>query len=173
VLPRRLAAALLLALAATPAAADLDSFVWRNRPVPELRFRDGAGAERTLAEFRGRLVLLNLWATWCAPCREEMPSLDRLQATLGGDRFQVVALSIDAGGVPAIRDFFAELGIARLAIYVDETMEAPSTLGVFGIPTTLLVAPEGFEIGRLVGPAAWDTPEALDLIRGWMPAGGE
>jgi thiol-disulfide isomerase/thioredoxin len=160
-----------LLLVGGPAAAGIDQFTWQNRLLPEIRFRDAGGNERSLAGFHGRLVLLNLWATWCAPCREEMPSLDRLQASLGGTTFQVVALSLDAGGVDPVRAFYEELGITHLEIFVDDTMDSASGLGAFGIPTTILISPEGFEIGRLVGPAAWDTPEAMDLIRDWLPSG--
>jgi thiol-disulfide isomerase/thioredoxin len=134
------------------------------RGLPGLAFVDGQGKTRTLAQFRGRTVLLNVWATWCPPCREEMPSLDRLQKTLGGPGFEVVALSIDAGGAPVVERFYREIGIASLAIYVDPGMRAAGQLRTPGVPTTLLIDPQGRELGRHAGPAQWDGPEALRVI---------
>ena len=134
------------------------------RPLPELAFEDGKGKPVTLADFRGRTVLLNVWATWCPPCREEMPSLDRLQKALGGPAFEVVALSIDAGGAPVVKRFYDEIGIRSLAIYVDRGMRAAGQLATPGVPTTLLIDPQGRELGRHAGPAQWDSPEALRVI---------
>jgi len=133
--------------------------------VPALRFQDGAGRPLSLADFRGRVVLLNVWATWCPPCREEMPSLDRLQAKLGGPDFEVVTLSIDVNGVPAVRRFYREVGIKALKIYIDPTTDAAGRLGFPGIPGTLLLDRDGRELGRAVGPAEWDSPEAIALIQ--------
>ena len=127
------------------------------RIVPELRFADGAGRPRTLADFRGKTVPLNLWATWCVPCRKEMPALDRLQARLGGPDFEVVALSIDRKGLSAVQPFYVELGLKTLAIYVDETGSAASQAGALGLPTTLLIDARGNEVGRAVGPREWDS----------------
>lgn len=135
------------------------------RPVPRVPFTDGDWRELTLEAFRGKAVLLNIWATWCVPCREEMPTLDRLQAKLGGPDFQVVALSIDQEGIFAVKKFYEELGLESLDIYVDESMRAPSLLGVIGIPATLLIDREGREIGRKLGPAEWDGAEAVAEIR--------
>ena len=134
------------------------------KPVPELRFVDGAGQPRTLADVRGKTVLLNLWATWCVPCRKEMPALDRLQARLGGPNFEVVALSIDKKGLPVIQAFYAELGLKALAIYVDATGDAAKQVGALGIPTTVLVDAQGNEVGRAMGPREWDSPAAVAEI---------
>jgi len=139
------------------------------RPIAALEFEDGQGRKRTLADFRGKVVLLNLWATWCGPCRKEMPTLDRLQSQLGGADFEVVALSIDRGGQAVIKSFFDEIGVQRLAIYVDATAEAGTKLGILGVPTTLLLDPAGREIGRVTGPAEWDSPEVIDTIRRYLP----
>jgi thiol-disulfide isomerase/thioredoxin len=136
-----------------------------GRAFPDLRFTDGAGKTRSLAEFRGRTVLLNVWATWCAPCREEMPALDRVQAALGGPDFEVVALSMDPGGVPVVRKFYDELGLRALGIYVDENAESVSKLGSVGIPLTVLVDRQGRELWRVVGPRKWDQAPELDRIR--------
>lgn len=134
-------------------------------PVPELSFVDGQGREMTLEAFEGRMVLLNIWATWCVPCREEMPAFDRLQARLGGPDFQVVPLSIDRGGLPAVRAFYEELGLESLGIYVDRSGKAARELRAFGIPATLLVDREGREIGRVVGPAEWDSEEVVEVLQ--------
>jgi thiol-disulfide isomerase/thioredoxin len=134
-------------------------------PLPEVRFTDGAGRSLTLADFRDRIVLLNVWATWCTPCREEMPTLDRLQAKLGGPDFEVVALSIDQGGVAEVRKFYQEVGIKHLRIYNDPTTDATARLSFIGIPATLLIDRAGREVGRALGPAEWDAPEVVELIR--------
>lgn len=138
----------------------------KPRPLPEVRFTDGKNRVMTLA--RGRVVLLNLWATWCVPCRKEMPALDRLQATLGGANFQVVPLSIDRQGLSVVKPFYQQLGLKSLGIYVDSTGAAASDLGAAGIPTTLLIDRDGREIGRKMGPAKWDSPEAIKLVRRYL-----
>jgi thiol-disulfide isomerase/thioredoxin len=133
--------------------------------MPDLRFEDDSGRPLTLAGFAGKVVLLNIWATWCIPCREEMPTLDRLQAQLGSPAFHVVALSIDRAGVDSVRQFYGEIGIKNLAMYIDSSGQAASALGVVGLPTTLLIDRQGREIGRLVGPAEWDAPEMVAFFR--------
>jgi thiol-disulfide isomerase/thioredoxin len=135
------------------------------KPVPELTFLDGEGGEVTLAEFRGKVVVLNLWATWCAPCRREMPSLDRLQAELGDRGLAVIALSLDRGDVAKVREFFDELEIANLAIYRDPDARASRELDALGLPTTIVIDRAGQEVGRLLGPAEWDGADALALLR--------
>jgi len=136
------------------------------RPLPPLQFADGAGRTLALDDFRGRIVLLNVWATWCAPCREEMPTLDRLQGLLGGPDFEVLALSIDQSGLAAVRPFFDRIGIEHLRPYLDPAGAALSVLAVAGVPLTLLIDRDGKEIGRKLGPAAWDDPAMVGLIRG-------
>ena len=135
------------------------------KPVPDLTFLDAAGDEVSLADFEGELVVLNLWATWCAPCRREMPSLDRLQARFGDDGLEVIALSLDRGDVAKVRAFFEELGISSLALYHDPTARAGRELGAPGLPTTIVIDRTGQEVGRLLGPAEWDSDEALTVIR--------
>ena len=141
------------------------------RQFPELSFSDDLGTTRSLASFPGRVVLLNVWATWCPPCREEMPALDRLQAALGGPDFEVVAVSIDAQGLPVVRSFFRQVGIARLRPYLDSQHEAEA-LATLGIPVTFLIDREGREIARKRGPAAWDDPAIVRKIRGQLPSAG-
>ena len=141
------------------------------RPLPNIVFEDEKGQKRTLADFKGKVVLLNIWATWCPPCRKEMPTLDRLQRRLGGSDFEVVALSIDRDGVPEVRKFFQEIGVRALAVYVDRNAEAGFSLGIVGVPTTLLIDRSGQEIGRLAGPAEWDSPKVVETIRRYLAPG--
>jgi thiol-disulfide isomerase/thioredoxin len=141
-----------------PAGADPDD-------IAEVRFVDADGQPMSLADFRGKQVLLNIWATWCGPCREEMPTLDRLQTRLGGPDFQVVALSIDRDGIDVVRDFYAELDLRALRIYVDTSTMAPINLNVLGVPTTLLLDGNGREIGRYTGPTEWDVEAVVSAIR--------
>jgi thiol-disulfide isomerase/thioredoxin len=134
-----------------------------------LAFKAPDGADITLASFAGKATLVNLWATWCAPCRVEMPALDRLEADLGSDRFQVVAVNIDIGGTEKARALLAETGVKNLGFYSDPTSKLFRTLKgqglAFGLPTTLLVDGKGCRIGSVEGPAAWDSPDAKALIR--------
>ena len=146
-----------------PAGADPDD-------IAEVRFVDADGHPMSLAGFRGKQVLLNIWATWCGPCREEMPTLDRLQARLGSPDFEVVALSIDREGVDVVRDFYAELDLQALRIYVDTSTMAPINLNVLGVPTTLLLDGNGREIGRYAGPAEWDGQAVVSAIRARLNA---
>ena len=137
-------------------------------PLPELRFVDGDGRVLTITDFRGKTVLLNIWATWCAPCIREMPALDRLQTELAGPDFEVVALSIDYGGIPAVKDFYQKFGLKALGIYVDKMAKARRDLNIVGIPTTLLVDRYGQEIGRTIGPEEWDRPDIVKFIRQYL-----
>ena len=134
------------------------------RTIAEVAFVDRAGAPRSLASFAGKFVLLNVWATWCAPCRKEMPALDELQAALGGADFEVVAVSIDRQGLDVVAPFYALLGLKNLAMYVDSSADTQHALHVVGIPTTLLIDRSGREIGRLIGPAEWDSAAMIQFI---------
>ena len=143
------------------------------RELPDVPFIDVNGKPMSLGDFKGKTVLLNLWATWCVPCREEMPTLDRLQAMLGGDNFTVLALSLDQEGPSVVKDFYEELGLEQLGIYVDDRIRAPASLGVIGVPATLLIGSDGREIGRKLGPAEWDSPEVVAEIRTHMGGAGK
>jgi thiol-disulfide isomerase/thioredoxin len=145
----------------------LGPFVASAAPTaaPDLPFTSGDGKPLTLADFKGRVVLLNLWATWCGPCVEEMPALDRLQERLGGPDFAVVALSVDRQGRSLVEPFMEKLGLKHLAMYLDTTSALMRALKVRGLPTTVLLDRDGREVGRLEGAAAWDSPEAEALIR--------
>ncbi|MDZ4740341.1 MAG: TlpA disulfide reductase family protein [Alphaproteobacteria bacterium] len=149
-----------------PKLAGMENFIPARefKPVPPVHFLDEQGNQVSLERFRGSIVVLNLWATWCTPCLAEMPMLDRLQQQLKGVGVVVIALSIDRDGTTAVREFFNRNGIRHLAVYVDPTMRAQSTLATFGLPTTILIDKQGRERGRLVGPAEWDDASAADLV---------
>jgi len=141
----------------------------RPLKVPDLAFQDASGKPLTLANWRGRTELLNLWATWCVPCRKEMPALDALQQKLGSPDFQVVAVNIDTRDPDKPKAFLKELGIDKLAYYADPTAKTFQDLKAvgraFGMPTTLLVDHQGCEIGTIAGPAEWASDDAVKLIR--------
>jgi thiol-disulfide isomerase/thioredoxin len=162
-----LLAPLALALAAATAHAAAEAPVLTGVPklLPELRFVDMAGAEASLADFRGEVVVLNLWATWCAPCREEMPGLDRLAAMFAGQPVRVLALSVDRAGPERVQAFLDEVGVRSLGIYRDPKAAATRTLKVPGLPATLLVDRQGREAGRVLGIARWDGDEAVAAVR--------
>lgn len=147
-------------------AGELVGFVRRREPLPvaDISFETEAGEAIALSSFRGKTVLLNLWATWCGPCRKEMPSLDRLEKELGSANFQVLALSLDRAGAEAARKFYSETGVENLQLYIDPTMRAGSSLKAVGMPTTILIDAEGREVGRLPGPAEWDSEAAKKII---------
>lgn len=143
------------------------NFILHEAPktIANVAFDDDQGRPRSLADFRGKVVLLNIWATWCGPCRREMPSLDRLKKSLGGADFEVVALSIDRSGTAAVRKFYADVGIRNLAIYIDSSGKVTRELATIGVPATLLIDRDGREIGRLIGPAEWDEPDIVAFLK--------
>jgi thiol-disulfide isomerase/thioredoxin len=139
------------------------------KPLPDLAFSGPDRQQKTLADYKGRTVLLNLWATWCAPCRQEMPALDKLQATLGGPDFEVVAVNIDTRNLDKPKAWLKEAGVERLAYYADPEAKVFQDLKrvgkAVGMPTTLLVDREGCELALLNGPAEWASEDALRLVR--------
>jgi thiol-disulfide isomerase/thioredoxin len=132
--------------------------------LPDIAFQDGSGAPLRLSAWKGRVVLVNLWATWCAPCRKEMKTLAALQSKLGSPDFEVVAISVDRKGVEASSAFLAETGAQSLRLYVEPSARIVADLQTVGLPSTFLVDRAGREIGRLLGPAEWDSPEAVALV---------
>ena len=136
--------------------------------VPDLAFIDPSGKPITLADLRGRTLLLNLWATWCVPCRTEMPTLDALQEKLGGPGFEVVAINIDTRDANKPRQFLKEIGVQKLAYYADPTAKTFQDLKAigraFGMPTTMLIDRQGCEIGTIAGPAQWASDDAVKLV---------
>lgn len=135
--------------------------------MPKVRFVTEDGTRKTLSDFRGKAILVNIWATWCPPCVTEMQTLDTSQVDLRGQGFDVVALSIDTGGAPIVRRFFDKVGIKHLNIAVDPTQLSFTNLRIAGLPTTLLINADGKEVGRLVGPATWNDPEMEAFLKGF------
>ena len=140
----------------------------RPKLLPGLGFDTPEGTKASLADFKGRTVLLNLWATWCLPCRQEMPALDRLQGMFGSKDFAVVAVNIDTARLDRPKAFLHEIGVKNLKLYTDNTAAAFQTLKeagkVLGLPTTILIGKNGCEIGTVAGPAQWDSEDALALL---------
>jgi thiol-disulfide isomerase/thioredoxin len=135
-----------------------------RKPVPEVIFTPEKGDATSLKAWKGRVVLVNLWATWCAPCRKEMPALAALQKELGSKDFEVVAISVDRKGIEASAQFLKEVGASALNLYADPSTDTLSKFQAVGLPASILIDREGREIGRLLGPAEWNSPEAKALI---------
>lgn len=144
-----------------------------SKSIPSVTFETADGQLMTLADFQGKAILLNIWATWCPPCREEMPSLDRLQTKLGSDSFKVVPLSIDRTGIDVVKPFFDTIGIEKLAIYLDRSSSVISSLKVVGLPTTVLLGRDGRELTRWIGPKEWDSPAVIEEIQRHLAKTGE
>jgi thiol-disulfide isomerase/thioredoxin len=136
--------------------------------LPDLTFQDADGKPRKLSDWRGKTVLLNLWATWCVPCRKEMPALDGLEAKLSGPNFEVVAVNIDTRDPEKPKTFLKDAGLTRLGYYTDEKAKVFQDLKsigrALGMPTSVLVDPKGCEIGTIAGPAEWNSDDAIKLI---------
>ncbi|HEY5082614.1 MAG TPA: TlpA disulfide reductase family protein [Bauldia sp.] len=152
------------------AVGELAAFKPADKPdsVGDLVFKAADGNPTSLSAFAGRVVLVNLWATWCVPCRAEMPALDRLQAVKGGTSFTVVPVNVDVQNPERAKAFLADIGVAKLGFYSDPTMEIFNKLKgrglALGLPTTLLVDAKGCRLGTVEGPAAWDSDQAKALI---------
>ena len=134
-------------------------------PAPQAKFLTEEEEETGIEAYRGEYVLLNFWATWCAPCREEMPSLNALQKEIGGDGFQVVTVATGRNPPAAIRRFFEETGVDALPKHRDPRQELAREMGVLGLPVSVLLDPEGREIARLRGDADWDSDSAKEIFR--------
>jgi thiol-disulfide isomerase/thioredoxin len=141
--------------------------------LPVFSLLDMQKGEHSMDEFKGKYVLLNFWATWCAPCRKEMPSLDALQAELGGDDFEVVLIAAGRNPMPAISKFFTEAEITNLETLRDPSQGFTNLMGVFGLPATLILNPEGFEIARMRGDAEWHSEEAVAFLKALIAGDGE
>jgi thiol-disulfide isomerase/thioredoxin len=162
----------LLAAGAAP-AAEVPIETAAPEPLPPLTFQTMDGQEASLANYAGKVVVLNLWATWCAPCREEMPSLDRLQAQFADRGLVVLALSVDRAGPERVQQFLDEIGVKQLHVYRDPKAAATRAVKVPGLPATLLVDRRGNEVGRVLGIAQWDGPAAVAAVEKLLaePAG--
>ena len=152
------------------ATGELAAFKPSAKPesFADLTFKAADGTDTSLAAFTGRVVLVNLWATWCVPCRAEMPALDRLEAAKGGQAFAVVPINLDVKGPDTARAFLANIGVTRLPLYSDPAMGVFNELKrrglALGLPTSLLIDGKGCQLGIVEGPAAWDSPAAQALI---------
>src|SRR5262245_19762977 len=152
------------------ARGEVAGVVVASRPLqlPDLAFRDANGGERHLAEWHGRTVLLNLWATWCVPCRKEMPALDELQGKLGGPPFEVLSINIDTRDAAKPRNWLKEVGITHLGYFAKSSAKVFQDLKLvgraIGMPTTILVDPVGCEIGTIAAPAEWESEDAVKLV---------
>ena len=149
------------------ATGALAAFLVHPEPkaLPDLQFQDGAGKPVKLSDWKGRVVLLNLWATWCAPCRKEMPDLSKLEKELGSDQFEVVAISVDRKGAEASAAFLKETGVDNLKLYIEPSTKIVNDVQSAGLPATILVDRQGRELGRILGPADWASPEAIALVK--------
>lgn len=172
-----------VALSATPAAAemtpdevaelkeartgDMKKLVIHKEPRAKMEraFQAKNGGAVTIDRFAGKVTVVNFWATWCPPCRKEMPYLDQLRADIAGDDFEVVAIALDRASVQKIEDFYFSIGSENLKIYRDPTLRLGTEAGVLGMPVTIILDREGREVARLQGEAKWDGPEAKDMIQ--------
>jgi hypothetical protein len=161
----------MLAFAPFAWAQDVAESMIPTNPIqqaPTLSFHDVKGQTLSLQDFRGKFLVVNLWATWCTPCVKEMPALDHLEAKLGGKDFKVIALNEDHDGLAQTTAFFEKNELKSLGIYVDPSGRAPFLVHAHGLPTTLIIDRKGMEIGRIVGSADWDNPAALIFLRAVM-----
>jgi thiol-disulfide isomerase/thioredoxin len=156
-----------------PIAGPMIKFVVSNPPVPvpDTPFISADGQTIKLSDFKGRLVLVNFWATWCVPCIRELPSIDNLRRAVSDPRLEIILVSIDRGEAKVHRPFLAQLGITALTSASDSRASLLRTLKGPGIPFTLLISPQSQVLGRLIGDAEWDSPEALALIQYYLDAG--
>ncbi len=165
-----LAVALAVALASlgdtAKAEEDMAALAWLEspKPAPEVEFTVENGETRTLEDYEGKVIVLNFWAIWCPPCRDEMPSLDRLQADHGSDYFMVMAMSEDRGGEETIREFYDEIEAADLGVFSDSAQRVARNFRVRGMPTTFIIDHNGNLVAKLVGTAEWDSEAALSHI---------
>ena len=145
---------------------DMRKLAWAspNTPISSISYYDGDGQETNLSQYQGKTLVLNFWATWCAPCRKEMPSLSELQKQLGDDTFTVVTIATMRNSPKSIQEFFDKIDVENLSQYNDPKGALSRSMGVLGLPTTLIVSKSGHELGRLLGDADWASPEAIELM---------
>lgn len=146
------------------------SFTLPAAALPDLPITDATGAQHHLSDYAGKYVVLNFWATWCAPCRKEMPTLDRLQADMG-DKLAVVPVATLRNSVAGVQKFFADQGVTHLPVRMDPDAQLARAIGVMGLPVTLILNPEGKEVARLIGEADWDSDSAKAILTAMMAGG--
>jgi thiol-disulfide isomerase/thioredoxin len=133
-------------------------------PTPQTKFTARSGEKLSFADFKGQVILVNFWATWCAPCIHEMPDLNRLQKVLGGSKFKVITMSLDRKGFEVIDPFFEKAGLDSLEAYLDLSNKLSLEVGATGLPTSILIDKKGKIIARVIGPLKWGSPQALEFI---------
>ena len=150
--------------APAPKGADL---VWYDapKPAPATVFKDQADADKTLADFTGKALVVNFWATWCAPCVKEMPTLDALQAQMGGDTFQVLTISQDREGATVAKPFMEKNAWKNLALYTEPQARFQRDASIRGLPTTIIIDKTGKEVGRVEGEVNWTAPEVVEKLK--------
>ncbi len=154
-------------------AGTMKKLVFSSAPkdVSQVVFHDPDGGEHQLSDWQGKYVMVNFWATWCAPCRKEMPALDSLQNEFGGDTFEVVTIAAGRSALPAINRFFEEIEVTSLPILLDPKNKLASKMAVFGMPTTMILNPEGQEIARMRGDAEWYSDSGRAIIAAMIADG--
>ena len=145
---------------------DMRKLIFHSAPIPssDVAFISEDGQDMTLADFEGKLVVLNFWATWCAPCRHEMPLLSALQEEMGGDQMEVVTIATGRNPLPGMQRFFEEIGVDNLPLHTDPRQSLARAMGVLGLPVTVILDPEGNEIARMQGDADWSSENAMAIM---------
>lgn len=147
-------------------AGAMKRFVFHDRAIPATttKFQDESGNEVSFSDYKGKVILVNFWATWCAPCIREMPDLNNLQNDLGGENFEVVLISENQDGIESSLKFIKDNNISNLTTHIDDNRNVARTLKTKALPTSILIDADGFEVGRLIGPAEWNSGDAKALI---------
>lgn len=161
------AACLLVAGCSKKESAQGVAVIKEKSPAPDITVNSLKNVPLKLSDLKGKVVLLNFWATWCPPCREEIPSMMKLNSSMAGKPFQMVAVSIDEGGVPAIEAFFKESGF-NLPVYTDPDGKAAGVYGITGVPETFVIDKNGILVKKVIGPLAWDSAESISFLEGLM-----
>lgn len=146
---------------------DMRKLIFHSTPTEssDVAFTSEDGSQMTLADYQGKHIVLNFWATWCAPCRHEMPHLSALQTQLGGDQIEVVTIATGRNPLPGMQRFFEEIGVTNLPLHTDARQSLARSLGVLGLPVTIIIDTEGHEIARMQGDADWSSENAIDILR--------
>ena len=139
--------------------------IFEDQPAaPRTSFKDREGNNFSLHSFTGKIIVANFWATWCVPCRVEMPDLEKLARLVANENIKVITISIDRKGFEVIDPFLNDIGVEELEVYLDQSNRLSLEVGAIGLPTTLIIGPSGKMVARLVGPAKWDSGEVLSFL---------